>query len=340
MLYGRVGSLLEVGTGFNQELTGRENIFLNGAILGMTRAEIRQQFDAIVEFAGVERFLDTPVKHYSSGMYVRLAFAVAAHLQSEILIVDEVLAVGDQEFQRKCLGKMRDVATDGRTVVLVSHNMAAITSLVHARRRVERRPATYAGDVDDAVAEYSSREGAALVGDVQNRRDRRGGGEIRCTKIALRDARGELTRSVRANQPFEVVVNYEAKLDVRDVALSLDVELLDGTRLSRSTAHSATRPFRSPQAPVAFHVTWRACPCGRTRTRSTYSSARVMASLTTWTAPCPSRWPPATCSAPAACPSDRKGRSWEISIGRCPSARSPTTLRRCALPSSIGVRGA
>src|SRR5438128_4383311 len=128
-LYGRVGSLLEVGTGFHQELTGRENVFLNGAILGMTRNEIRKQFDAIVAFAGVERFLDTPVKHYSSGMYVRLAFAVAAHLKSEILIVDEVLAVGDQEFQRKCLGKMRDVASDGRTVVLVSHNMAAVTSL-------------------------------------------------------------------------------------------------------------------------------------------------------------------------------------------------------------------
>ena len=128
-LYGRVGSLLEVGTGFNQELTGRENVFLNGAILGMTRVEIRRQFDAIVAFAGVERFLDTPVKHYSSGMYVRLAFAVAAHLRSEILIVDEVLAVGDVEFQRKCLGKMRDVASDGRTVLLVSHNMAAVANL-------------------------------------------------------------------------------------------------------------------------------------------------------------------------------------------------------------------
>src|SRR3954469_1003271 len=115
-LYGRVGSLLEVGTGFHPELTGRENIFLNGAILGMSRAEVRKQFDAIVDFSGVEQFLDTPVKRYSSGMYVRLAFAVAAHLETEILIIDEVLAVGDNEFQQKCMGKMKDVAGTGRTV--------------------------------------------------------------------------------------------------------------------------------------------------------------------------------------------------------------------------------
>ena len=128
-LHGRVGSLLEVGTGFHPELTGRENVFLNGAILGMTKAEIRRQFDAIVDFAGVEKFLDTPVKRYSSGMYVRLAFAVAAHLNPEILIVDEVLAVGDTEFQKKCLGKMKDAATGGRTVLFVSHNMSAVRSL-------------------------------------------------------------------------------------------------------------------------------------------------------------------------------------------------------------------
>ncbi len=128
-LNGRVASLLEVGTGFHPELTGRENILLNGAILGMTRAEIRRSFDDIVAFAEVERFLDTPVKRYSSGMYVRLAFAVAAHLQPEILIVDEVLAVGDAEFQRKCLGKMQDVSRTGRTVLFVSHNMAAVRHL-------------------------------------------------------------------------------------------------------------------------------------------------------------------------------------------------------------------
>src|SRR5205807_1517918 len=125
-IYGRVGALLEVGTGFHPELTGRENIYLNGAILGMTRAEIRKKFDEIVAFAEVEKFLDTPVKRYSSGMYVRLAFAVAAHLEPEILVVDEVLAVGDAEFQKRCLGKMSEVAGGGRTVLFVSHNMAAI----------------------------------------------------------------------------------------------------------------------------------------------------------------------------------------------------------------------
>src|SRR5207237_3709598 len=129
IINGRVGALLEVGTGFHPELSGRDNIFLNGALLGMKRAEIRRKFDEVVEFAEVERFLDTPVKHYSSGMYMRLAFGVAAHLDPEILLVDEVLAVGDAAFQKKCLGKMSDVAQGGRTVVFVSHNMGAINSL-------------------------------------------------------------------------------------------------------------------------------------------------------------------------------------------------------------------
>ena len=126
---GRIASLLEVGTGFHPELSGRENIFLNGAILGMTKAEIRSKFDEIVDFSGVERYIDTPVKRYSSGMYVRLAFAVAAHLEPEILIIDEVLAVGDAEFQKKCLGKMKDVSGQGRTVLFVSHNMVAVKTL-------------------------------------------------------------------------------------------------------------------------------------------------------------------------------------------------------------------
>jgi lipopolysaccharide transport system ATP-binding protein len=251
-LDGRVGSLLEVGTGFNQELTGKENIFLNGAILGMTRAEIREEFDAIVAFAGVERFLDTPVKHYSSGMYVRLAFAVAAHLKSEILIVDEVLAVGDQEFQRKCLGKMRDVASDGRTVVLVSHNMAAVTTLCSRAIVLRAGRVAYVGGIDHAVAEYSTREGATLIGDVRQRRDRLGSGEIRCTEIALRDDEGQLTRAVGASAPFDIVVSYEAKCDLRDVALSVDVELLDGTRLVTLYSGFRNESFRVAAGAGAF----------------------------------------------------------------------------------------
>ena len=153
-LFGRVGSLLEVGTGFHQELSGRENIFLNGAILGMTRSEIKKQFEAIVEFAGVEKFLDTPVKRYSSGMYVRLAFAVAAHLRSEILIVDEVLAVGDGEFQKKCLGKMKEVSTDGRTVLFVSHNMAAIAGLCGHALVLSSGQLVASNDVGPSIDQY------------------------------------------------------------------------------------------------------------------------------------------------------------------------------------------
>jgi len=152
---GRVASLLEVGTGFHPELTGRENIFLNGAILGMTRVEIKRKFDEIVAFSEVEKFLDTPVKRYSSGMYVRLAFAVAAHLEPEILIVDEVLAVGDAEFQRKCLGKMQDVSTkEGRTVLFVSHNMAAVRQLCTEVTLIAKGEIAFQGGVREGVARY------------------------------------------------------------------------------------------------------------------------------------------------------------------------------------------
>ena len=155
-LYGRVGSLLEVGTGFHPELTGRENIYLNGAILGMRKSEIDRQFDAIVDFAEVERFLDTPVKRYSSGMYVRLAFAVAAHLNPEILIVDEVLAVGDAQFQQKCLGKMQDVSRqEGRTVLFVSHNMAAVKRLCRTGLLMHQGNSLVRGTVEEVMAAYA-----------------------------------------------------------------------------------------------------------------------------------------------------------------------------------------
>ena len=154
-LCGRVASLLEVGTGFHPELSGRDNIFLNGAILGMTRNEISRKFDEIVDFAGVERYIDTPVKRYSSGMYVRLAFAVAAHLEPEILIVDEVLAVGDAEFQKKCLGKMRDVSTnEGRTILFVSHNLSAVENLCTKGIVLEHGKLCFSGSVSDAVNKY------------------------------------------------------------------------------------------------------------------------------------------------------------------------------------------
>lgn len=175
---GRVGSLLEVGTGFHPELSGRENIFLNGAVLGMTRAEVRGAFDAIVTFAGVERFLDTPVKRYSSGMYVRLAFAVAAHLRTEILIVDEVLAVGDAGFQARCLGKMGEVAGDGRIVLFVSHQMQAVHTLCNQALLLEAGRVTFRGSTDEAIRRYQLgfETTEANTGDADSRR---GSGEYR-----------------------------------------------------------------------------------------------------------------------------------------------------------------
>lgn len=156
-LFGRVGALLEVGTGFHAELTGRENIYLNGAILGMSRAEINRKFDEIVDFSGIERFIDTPVKHYSSGMGLRLGFAVAAHLEPEILLMDEVLAVGDAEFQKKCLGKMSDVASEGRTVLFVSHNLEAVQNLCDSALLLEQGKVRNMGDTASIIDEYLSR---------------------------------------------------------------------------------------------------------------------------------------------------------------------------------------
>lgn len=166
-IHGRVASLLEVGTGFHPELSGRENIFLNGTILGMSRAEVRQRFDEIVDFSGVEHFLDTPVKRYSSGMYVRLAFAVAAHLEPEVLIVDEVLAVGDAAFQKKCLGKMGEVARKGRTVLFVSHNMGAISQLCDSALLLGEGQTIYSGSTDEAVAIYLSQSEENRSGYIQ-----------------------------------------------------------------------------------------------------------------------------------------------------------------------------
>ena len=182
-LYGRVGSLLEVGTGFHAELTGRENIFLNGAILGMSRAEIARQFDAIVDFSGVEQFLDTPVKRYSSGMYVRLAFAVAAHLNPEILIVDEVLAVGDAEFQKKCLGKMQDVAASGRTILFVSHNMQSVSLLCNKGIFLRNGHITYSGGIQGAISTYLS-SFVAITKEDRAPEQRPGSGEYRVIYLA------------------------------------------------------------------------------------------------------------------------------------------------------------
>ena len=184
-IIGRIGSLLEVGTGFHPELTGRENIFLNGAILGMSRKEINRKFDEIIDFAEIEKFIETPVKRYSSGMYVRLVFAVAAHLEPEILLVDEVLAVGDAAFQRKCLGKMSTIAGEGRTVVFVSHNMSAIQTLCTRGIYLDEGKVELDGDISRVVSYYLSSLEQSAAAPLIERRDRTGKGNIRLSKIEI-----------------------------------------------------------------------------------------------------------------------------------------------------------
>lgn len=209
-IHGRVGSLLEVGTGFHPELTGRENIYLNGAILGMKRLEIERKFDEIVAFSEVEQFIDTPVKRYSSGMYLRLAFAVAAHLEPEILVVDEVLAVGDAEFQRKCMGKMSDVAQAGRTVLFVSHNMSAILRLTEETLVLEQGHLVYRAPTPQAV-DYYMASGFTGAGERLWTPD-----EVPAESapfipqaLRLRDARGQVADTLRSTEPIQVDVEYQ-----------------------------------------------------------------------------------------------------------------------------------
>jgi lipopolysaccharide transport system ATP-binding protein len=223
---GRVASLLEVGTGFHPELTGRENIFLNGAILGMTRAEIRKKFDEIVAFAETEKFLDTPVKRYSSGMYVRLAFAVAAHLEPEILVIDEVLAVGDAEFQKKCLGKMGEVSrTEGRTVLFVSHNMAAISNLCSSALLLSKGEVLAVGVPAKLVELYLKHAKSEEIFPISERVDRHGSGRLRFTEFQVSDEKGVVTQSIMCGQNVAFHLCYETKdrRPVRNVAFSIGI---------------------------------------------------------------------------------------------------------------------
>lgn len=209
-LRGRVGSLLEVGTGFHQELTGRENVYLNGAILGMQREEITRQFDAIVAFAEVEKFIDTPVKHYSSGMRVRLAFAVAAHLNPEILLVDEVLAVGDARFQRKCLNQMQTVGQSGRTVIFVSHNMSTITRLCERTILLEDGRITADGPAHQIVAQYMASGSGTSAERVWSDPARAPGAKIvRLRAARVRNDQGHISDAIDIRQPLTLEMEYE-----------------------------------------------------------------------------------------------------------------------------------
>jgi len=238
---GRVASLLEVGTGFHPELTGRENVFLNGAILGMTRAEITRKLDEIVAFSGVERFLDTPVKHYSSGMTVRLAFSVAAHLEPQILIVDEVLAVGDAAFQRRCLGKMQEVAqSHGRTVLFVSHNLGAVRSLCDRCVLLEAGRLVYEGSAAQVVDRYL---GGAVAGGVGGRVDWTGADEapgcelIRLQSVQIIGTDGRAAENHALNQPIQIEAVYRVIAPITGMRTIVQVSTHEGVAAFASTDH-------------------------------------------------------------------------------------------------------
>ena len=251
-LHGRVASLLEVGTGFHQELTGRENIYLNGAILGMTQREIKRKFDEIIAFADVEQFLDTPVKRYSSGMYMRLAFAVAAHLEPEILIVDEVLAVGDSEFQKKCLGKMDKVAKDGRTVLFVSHNLTAISRLCrHAIWLIEGKLASM-GAAAHIVSDYLS-ESTIISRGVWEASSSTSSSWLH--SVRLTDVNGVELKSVSSAEPFLIEVSYDIVTPITGCSVALRLKTIEGECILITHEGDSTE----------WETTWR--PRGRYRSQ-------------------------------------------------------------------------
>jgi len=232
---GRVASLLEVGTGFHPELTGRENIFLNGSILGLSRAEIKSKFDEIVDFAEVEKFLDTPVKRYSSGMYVRLAFAVAAHLEPEILIVDEVLAVGDAQFQKKCLGKMEEVSRGGgRTIIFVSHNMAAVQNLCSKCLYLLNGSMKNIGNSADVISEYLQSSASNISGSLlSERKDRIGNGDIRFLSVEIKNDQGRNVEMLQCGKGGKMVVHFKIRIPtINNFHLSVGIDDQSGQRIT------------------------------------------------------------------------------------------------------------
>jgi lipopolysaccharide transport system ATP-binding protein len=246
-LRGRVGSLLEVGTGFHPELTGRENIYLNGAVLGMTRREVARKFDAIVDFAETEAFLDTPIKRYSSGMYTRLAFAVASHLEPEILLVDEVLAVGDAAFQQKCLGKMGQVSRQGRTVLFVSHNMTAIKTLCTRAILIEGGQLALDGDVDAVVNRYlTAGTDMSRTGIIPESapRFRDVAGEAAFRSVQLLDPSGRAVDQLYFGQPFRIKCACDILKDIPDGLFEISISTPDGIQVTCSTTLDGGQPAR------------------------------------------------------------------------------------------------
>lgn len=231
---GRIGSLLEVGTGFHPEMTGRENIYMNGAILGMTKAEINRKLDEIIDFSGCERYIDTPVKRYSSGMMVRLGFAVAAHLEPEILVVDEVLAVGDAEFQKKAIGKMQDVSKgEGRTVLFVSHNMTAVKSLCKTGILLQDGTMVDMGDVEPIVSRYLRGDGGSLTHQVWNNPINKSGFEL--LEIGIRKCGGEYDDVMRIDKENEIIIRYRLTCDLPQFHLTLHFKNEQGVKMFSSS---------------------------------------------------------------------------------------------------------
>ena len=259
VLRGRVGSLLEVGTGFHPELSGRENIYLNGAILGMKNKEINEKFEEIVKFSEIGKFLDTPVKRYSSGMYVRLAFAVAAHMNPEILIVDEVLAVGDAQFQKKCLGKMKDVSDGGRTVLFVSHNMGAIAQLCQKCILLEKGRIVTFGDTQKVIDTYLSNQSnkTSSVIDLTNPSLRKNSLEdslFKWTQAKIVNSKGVATSSVEFMEPFDLVISGVLKKTVEELHVAIDMKSAMGVLLFNSFIADTSLPKKYVPGAISFTI--------------------------------------------------------------------------------------
>jgi lipopolysaccharide transport system ATP-binding protein len=263
ILRGRVASLLEVGTGFHPDLTGRENIFLNGSILGMKKREIVNRFDEIVAFAEIDRFLDTPVKRYSSGMYVRLAFAVAAHLEPEILIVDEVLAVGDAEFQKKCLGKMKEVSSgSGRTVIFVSHNMAAVENLCSKAALIDHGTLTRIGDVKQVVVDYLSRTSlqSTATTELLDHPFRRIGAQPLLTRIELNDAEGKGKTCFSTGEPMSIKLTISTQTAIRSLQFGIGVDSQYGARIFSVATYLSDCQLEMPPGESSVRCTIESLP--------------------------------------------------------------------------------
>jgi lipopolysaccharide transport system ATP-binding protein len=250
---GRVGALLEVGTGFHAELTGRENVYLNGAILGMRRHEIAARFDQIVEFAEIENFIDTPVKRYSSGMYLRLAFSVAAHLEPEILIVDEVLSVGDLAFQEKCVNRMESVAGEGRTVIFVSHNLTAVQNLCPRSLLLSRGRSVQLGPTGEVIDEYIHQVRSDASSDLAARRDREGNGRLRFVDVWF-EVDGERVDAPQTGRDCDIVMAYETAdgEPIRDPSFAVSVSTFLGVTMLH--LHTQTTGARLDRAPASGEV--------------------------------------------------------------------------------------